>query len=272
MCLRYRQLETNNQKQYIGATMPDKTIIVTGASRGLGEAIVRQLMKQDCSVVMFARDKARLENLANNLWRGVPIAGDVTKQEDVERLIDETMTRFGKIDGVINCAGIIEPIELIEKADADAWAQVYNVNVLGALRVSQAALPHLFQQTGKIVNVSSKSVTSRKPGFGAYSTSKAALNHLTQMLALENEQVLSVAMGPGAIDTDMQALVIKQTQDRDDMIGQFFRNRPERTVPSPELPARAIATVALFGDFNLQGKFLMWDDEHVQQLVSRYWD
>ncbi len=251
--------------------MPDKTIIVTGASRGLGEAIVRQLMKQDCSVVMFARDKARLENLANNLWRGVPIVGDVTNQTDCERLIDETITRFGKLDALINCAGVIEPIETIEKADAEAWANVYNVNVLGALRVSQLALPHLFKQTGKIINVSSKAVNERKPGLGAYSTSKAALNHLTQMLALENEQVLSLAVGPGAIDTDMQMTIQEQTMERDDIIGRFFRNRPERTLPSPQDPAKAIATLAMYGDFNLQGKFLMWDDEIVQQLVTRYW-
>jgi len=252
--------------------MPDKTIIVTGASRGLGEAIVRQLMKQDCSVVMFARDKTRLENLANNLWRGVPIAGDVTNQADVQRLIDETITRFGKLDAVVNCAGIIEPIETVEKADPDAWAQVYNVNVLGALRVSQLALPYLFQQTGKIINVSSKAVNERKPGFGAYSASKAALNHLTQMLALENEQVLSIAVGPGAIDTDMQTTIEEQTKDRDDVIGQFFRNRPPRELPSPELPAQAIATLAMYGDFNLQSKFVMWDDDAVQQLVTRYWN
>ncbi len=252
--------------------MPDKTIIVTGASRGLGETIVRQLMKQDCSVVMFARDRVRLENLANNLWRGIPIVGDITKQADVERLVDETIMRFGKLDAIINCAGIIEPIETLEKADADAWLGVYNTNVLGALRLSQVALPHLFQQTGKIVNVSSKSVNERKPGFGAYSTSKAALNHLTQMLALENQQIVSVAMGPGAIATDMQTLVEEQTKVRDDIIGQFFRNRPERTIPSPELPAKAIATVAMYGDFNLQGQFFMWDDEPIQQLVTRYWD
>lgn len=250
--------------------MPDKAIIVTGASRGLGEAIVRQLMKQDCSVVMFARDRAKLENLANNLWRGIPVAGDITNQADCERVVDETITRFGKLDAIINCAGIIDPIETIEKGDADKWAEVYNTNVLGPLRLSQVALPYLFQQTGKIVNVSSKAVTSLKPGFGAYSTSKTALNHLTQMLALENEQIVSVAIGPGAINTDMQKS-IEETKERDDIVGHFFRNRPERTLPSPDEPAKAIATVAMYGDFNLQGKFFMWDDEPIQQLVTRYW-
>lgn len=251
--------------------MPDKTIIVTGASRGLGEAIVRQLMKQDCSVVMFARDTARLERLANTLWRAVPISGDVTNQADCERLIDETLTRFDKIDAVINCAGIIEPIETLEKADLAAWARVYDVNVLGALRVTQLALPHLFKQTGRIINVSSKAVHERKPGFGAYSTSKAALNHLTQMIALENEQVLCLAVGPGAIDTAMQQTIQHDTLERDDIIGQFFKRRPPRTLPSPDDSARAIATLALHADFNLQGQFMMWDDERVQQLVTRFW-
>ena len=251
--------------------MPDKTVIVTGASRGLGEAIVRQLMTQDCSVVMFARDAARLERLANTLWRAVAIPGDVTNQADCERLIDETLTRFDKIDAVINCAGIIEPIETLEKADIDAWAKVYEVNVLGALRVTQLALPHLFKQGGRIINVSSKVVNERKPGFGAYSTSKAALNHLTKMTALENEQTLCLAVGPGAIDTDMQDIIERDTLHRDDIIGQFFKRRPERTLPSPEEPAKAIATLALHADFNLQGQFVMWDDPQVQQLVTRFW-
>lgn len=251
--------------------MPDKTIIVTGASRGLGEAVVRQLMKQDCSVVMFARDATRLNVLANSLWRGVAIPGDVTNQADCERLIEETLTRFDKIDGVINCAGIIEPIETLEKADLEAWAHVYNVNVLGALRVSQLALPHLFKQSGRIINVSSKAVNELKPGFGAYSTSKAALNHLTQMLAYENEQVVCVSVGPGAIDTDMQQVIARETMSRDDLVGRFFQRRPPRTLPSPELPAQAIAALAIYADFNLQGKFVMWDDERVHQLIEKHW-
>lgn len=252
--------------------MPDKTIIVTGASRGLGEAIVRQLMKQDCSVVMFARDAVRLEQLANSLWRAVAIPGDVTVQADCERLIDETLNRFDKIDGLINCAGIIEPIDTLENGDLDGWAQVYNVNVLGALRVTQLALPHIFKQTGRIINVSSKAVNELKPGFGAYSTSKAALNHVTQMLAYENEQIVCVAVGPGAIDTDMQKVIERETMSRDDIVGRFFQRRPPRTLPSPDEPARAIATLAIYGDFNLQGKFVMWDDDRVQQLVKKHWD
>jgi NAD(P)-dependent dehydrogenase (short-subunit alcohol dehydrogenase family) len=251
--------------------MPDKTIIVTGASRGLGESVVRHLMQHDCSVVMFARDRVRLENLANNLWRGVPVVGDITKLADCERVVEQTIQRFGKLDAIVNCAGVIDPIETIEKANVEHWASVYDTNVLGALRLSQVALPHLFKQTGKIINVTSKAVSALKPGFGAYSASKAALNHMTQMLALENPQVLSVAIAPGAIRTDMQQVIADQTQDRDDVIGQFFRNRPERILPLPDEPAKAIATVAMYGDFNLQGKVLMWDDEPIQQLVMRYW-
>ena len=253
--------------------MPDKTIIVTGASRGLGEVIVRQLMTQDCSVVMFARDSARLERLANTLWRAVAIPGDVTIQADCERLIDETLTRFDKIDAVINCAGILEPIETLEKADADAWAKVYNVNVLGALRVTQLALPHLFKQQGRIINVSSDVVNKIKPGFGAYSTSKVALNHLTQMTALENEQVICLAVCPGVVDTEMQQIIERETMHRDDIIGQFFKRRPKRTgaLPSADEPAKAIATLALHADFNLQGQYMLWDDEPVQQLVTRFW-
>jgi NAD(P)-dependent dehydrogenase (short-subunit alcohol dehydrogenase family) len=253
--------------------MPDKTVIVTGASRGLGEAIVRQLMTQDCSVVMFARDDTRLQRLANTLWRAIAIAGDITNQNDCERLIDETLTRFDKIDAVINCAGIIEPIETLENADADAWAKVYDVNVLGALRVTQLALPHLFKQGGRIINVSSNVVNKLKPGFGAYSTSKVALNHLTQMTALENEQVICLAVGPGVVDTDMQKVIKRDTQNRDDIIGQFFNRRSERdrTLPAADNPAKAIATLALHADFNLQGQYILWDDEPVQQLVTRFW-
>ena len=251
--------------------MPDKCVIVTGASRGLGEAIVRQLIQQDCSVVMFARDAARLQMLANSLWRALAIAGDVTCQADCENLIGETIRRFGKIDALINCAGIIEPIETIEGADAGAWAKTLDVNLLGALRVSSLALPHLFRQRGKIINVSSKAVHEKKPGFGAYSSSKAALNHLTQMTALENQQVLCMAVGPGAMDTEMQQTIEAHTRGRDDIVGQFFRNRPARTRPSPAAAARAIATLALYADFNLQGQFVIWDDERVQGLVKRYW-
>ena len=223
--------------------MPDKCVIVSGAARGLGEATVRQLIQQDCSVVMFARDAARLRMLEDSLWRAVAIPGDITRQADCENLIEQTISRFGKLDALINCAAVIEPIETIERADAEAWAKTLDINLLGPLRLTSLALPHLFQQTGKIIHISSKAVHEKKPGFGAYSSSKAALNHLTQMTALENQQVLCLAVGPGAIDADMQ-----QTAK-----------------------ARAVAALALYADFDLQGQFVMWDDARVQRLAARCW-
>jgi NAD(P)-dependent dehydrogenase (short-subunit alcohol dehydrogenase family) len=250
--------------------MPDKTIIVTGASRGLGEAIVRDLIKRDVNVVMFARDASRLEVMANSLWRGVAVAGDVTLDADCEHLIEETLSRFGKIDGLINNAGIFDSIESIDHADIEAWRRMYEVNVLGTVRMCKLALPHLFKVTGRIVNVSSKATTALKPGFAAYSSTKAAINHLTEMLALEEPQVVSVAVGPGAMDTGMQSFIQSATSNRGDLIGRFFAKRPPRELPSPADPARAIATLALYADHDLKGKFLMWDDERVQNLVKKH--
>lgn len=250
--------------------MPDKTVIVTGASRGLGEAIVRQLIKYDANIVMVARDAGRLQTLANSLWRAVPVAGDVTNEADCQRVIDTTLERFDKIDAIINNAGIIEPLDTLENADIAGWAKVYEVNVLGVLQLTKLALPHLFKQAGRIINISSKATYSLKPGFGAYSTSKAALNHLTQMLALEHPVVVSTAVGPGAIDTEMQAVIERETTNRNDIIGKFFAERPPRELPSPEAPAQAIATLALYAQHDLQGQFVMWDDERVQAWVKKY--
>lgn len=250
--------------------MPDKTIIVTGASRGLGEAIVRDMIKRDVNVVMFARDASRLEVLANSLWRGVAVAGDVTVESDCQRLIEETLSRFGKIDALINNAGIFDSIETIDHADFDAWQQMYAVNVLGTARMCKLALPHLFKVTGRIVNVSSKAAHALKPGFAGYSITKAAVNHLTEMLALEEPQVVSLAVGPGAIDTAMQSFIQSATNNRSDLVGRFFAKRPPRELLSPVDPARSIATLALYADHDLKGKFVMWDDERVQKLVKKH--
>jgi len=90
------------------------------------------------------------------------------------------------------------------------------------------------------------------------------------MLALEEPQVVSLAVGPGAMDTQMQTFIESTTSNRTDVVGRFFAKRPPRELPLPDEPARAIATLVLYADHDLKGKFLMWDDERVQKLVKRY--
>ncbi|MGN9786718.1 SDR family oxidoreductase [Nonomuraea sp. ZG12] len=187
----------------------DRVCLVTGANRGIGHELVRQLCQAGDTVVLTARDMGKAERAVAGLPGAVPMRLDVTDQASVDALAREVGKRLGRLDVLVNNAAVhYDTWQWAESADLDVVREALETNLLGAWRVTLALLPLLRESGhGRVVNVSSElgSLAGMGGGTPAYAVSKTSLNALTRMLAAElrPDGVLVNAVCPGWVATDM---------------------------------------------------------------------
>src|ERR1700689_802398 len=191
-----------------------RVIIVTGASRGIGAAAAAALAKEGASVMLAARDGNLATEVADSIieagGRAHATACDVSDHAAVEWLVLEAEGRFGRVDTLINNAGVIEPIATIAESDPAAWARNIEINLIGAYNPIRAVLPRMIKAGGgTIVNVSSGAAIRPLEGWSAYCTAKAGLAMLTRAIMLENTAngIRVFGFQPGTTDTDMQGTI-----------------------------------------------------------------
>lgn len=186
-----------------------KVALVTGASSGIGEATAFALAKAGASVAVAARRADRLAGLVSRIeaagGKALALTGDMAKQDDAIGVVDETVRRLGRIDILINSAGIMESGG-IEGADLDLYRKVIDINLLGTVYTSRAAIPHMLKQgVGDIVTISS--LAGRKGGAmtNAYSASKHAVNSMTDAMRQElgDRNIRVSILMPGATKTEV---------------------------------------------------------------------
>jgi len=169
--------------------MKDKVVIITGASSGIGEALARHLAGLRVNLVLAARNLEKLEELKLDLEKKVPdlliVKTDVSVEVDCKQLIDKTIEKFGKIDILINNAGI-SMRALFEKVDLDVIRQLMDVNFWGTVYCTKFALPHLLKSHGSLVGVSSIAGYKGLPGRTGYSASKFAMQGFLEVVRIEN--------------------------------------------------------------------------------------
>lgn len=184
-------------------SIKDKVVIITGASSGIGAATARLLVQEGAKVVLAARSVERLEVLTAELGAAtLPLPTDVTVAADVERLVDETLSHFGRIDVLFANAGVYIPGQVTE-GDPDAWATLMDVNVDGVLRCAHTVLPHMLQQqSGDILVTSSISGHVDIHWEPIYSASKHAIQTFVHTL---RRQVAASGIRVGAIAPGMVA-------------------------------------------------------------------
>ena len=189
-----------------------RVAIVTGANRGIGLEVVRQLAEHEYVVVLGSRDLGKGEAAARRARLGERVLVrklDVTSAPDIERLRDELADSHGSLTALVNNAAInYDPDQDATDADLDVVRETLETNLFGAWRMCQAFIPLLQESRhGRIVNVSSEagSLTEMGAGSPAYATSKVALNALTRMLAAElhRDRILVNSVSPGWVATDM---------------------------------------------------------------------
>lgn len=185
----------------------DKTIIVTGAANGIGYELARQLLAKRARVAAVDIDQDALQRLQTDSAAGgrLSLHGlDITTIEKVEKLPDEVIAAHGSVDGLINCAGVIQPFVRISDIDYSAVDRVMRVNFYGSLYMIKSILPHLLKRTeAHIVNVSSMGGFLPVPGQAVYGASKAALKLLSEALYAEllDMPVCVTTVFPGGTDT-----------------------------------------------------------------------
>lgn len=186
-----------------------KVVVITGASSGLGEATARHLSAEGATVVLGARRTERIQALADELngdgGKALAIQTDVTDADQVKRLVDAAVQRFGRIDVMLNNAGLM-PHSPLERLKIDDWNRTIDVNFRGVLYGIAAALPYMKeQQAGHIINVSSVGGHKVRPGSAVYAATKAAVLMISEGLRQEVKpyHIRTTVLSPGAIATEL---------------------------------------------------------------------
>jgi len=187
----------------------NKIVVVTGASSGLGEATARLLSAQGATVVLGARRADRLQSLAKDLesrgGKALALTTDVTRREQVKALVDSAVQAYGRIDVMINNAGLM-PQAALERLKVDEWEQMIDVNIKGVLYGIAAALPHMQRQkAGHFINVSSVAGHRVGPGFAVCAATKYAVRALSEGLRQEVKpyNIRTTVISPGAVATEL---------------------------------------------------------------------
>ncbi|MFT3737631.1 MAG: SDR family oxidoreductase [Breznakibacter sp.] len=187
----------------------DKVIVITGASSGLGEAAARLLSNEGAIVVLAARRKDKLESLVNEIknngQRATAIETDVTDAKQVQDLVDAAVKEYGKIDVMINNAGLMQQ-SLLEDAKITEWNNMIDINIKGVLYGIAAALKHMkVQKFGHIINVAS--VSGHKTGIGdaIYAATKHSVRVISEVLRQEVKpyNLRTTIVSPGAVDSEL---------------------------------------------------------------------
>lgn len=185
-----------------------KVVVITGASSGIGEATARLLAAEGAAVALGARRKDRLEALAASIQgaggKAAAFAADVTRREQVEALVRGAVESFGRVDVVVNNAGLM-PLSPLAKLKVDEWERMIDVNIKGVLYGIAAALP-LFQQqgSGHVINVSSVAGHVVFPASAVYSATKFAVRAISEGLRRESgPQIRTTIISPGAVATEL---------------------------------------------------------------------
>jgi len=192
--------------------MPDKnavkTAIVTGAARGIGLATTKLFLAEGRQVAMIDRDADELTKVAGELTGVLPVVCDVSVPEQVDEMVATVMGEFGRIDALINNAGVAE-FSLIGDTDFQKWRTVMETNLDGVFLCSQAVIPHLRRVSGAIVNIASISGLRASTLRVAYGTSKAAVIQLTKQQAVElgEDGVRVNCVAPGPVKTKLAMAV-----------------------------------------------------------------
>lgn len=209
-----------------------KSVLITGASRGIGAHAVRIFVDAGAQVGMVARDAAALTALARDTG-ALPIPADMADFGAVERAVATLRDRFGGLDVLVNNAGVIDPIAPLAQADPAEFGRLIDVNLKGVFHGLRAAMP-VMAQGGTLITVGSGAAYNPLEGWGAYCSSKAAAWMLTRVAAVEAPHLRIMSLSPGTVATDMQRTI------RASGINPVSQLDWDAHIP-PEWPARALA-------------------------------
>ncbi len=263
-----------------------RVALVTGAGRGLGRAVAVALAQEGARLAVASRTVSELCETLRLIAKysdSIAIPTDVGDAEQVRCLLERTVQHHGKLDTVVNAAGILGPIGPLWNCDLNRWRDAMNVNLFGTLYVCHAAVPHLIKAArGKIINFAGGGAATPRANFTAYSASKAALVRMTETLAqeLRPHRIDVNAIAPGLVNTRMLDEIehAGQAAGAEADAVAALRNG---TIPgaSPELAGELAVFLASSESDGLTGKLISaphddwrkWNRERIDELTATQW-
>lgn len=229
-------------------TLENKVLIITGASSGIGEATAKKLAQDGAKVVLMARSEDKLKSLKQDIenknGEALVVSGDVTNADDFKNAVQQTVDKFGKLDGLINNAGLM-PLSFVEKLKTDEWEQMVDVNIKGVLNGVAAVLPELKKNKGgDIINISSMAAHRYFPGGAVYCATKSAVKMFSEGLRQELSPKYGInvtSIEPGAVDTNLTSTItdedikekMKQMQKMTTLESEDIANAIHYTLTQP---------------------------------------
>ncbi|GMM55724.1 sepiapterin reductase family protein [Maudiozyma humilis] len=245
--------------------MPAKVIIVTGVSRGIGRSIVDTIFKEEPETIVYgiARSEAPLKELKEQYGdHFFYIVGDITDAGKLKQLAADAVRDHGKIDSVVANAGVLEPVQRIHDADIDAWKRLYDINFFSIVSLVSITVEQIARSHGNYVFVSSDASTMYFSNWGAYGSSKAALNHLALTVANEEPNVRCLAVAPGIVDTSMQVNIRENVGNNmsAEHHAMFKDLKESNKLLDSNVPATVYANLALRGvPESINGTYVSYD-------------
>ena len=221
----------------------DKIALITGAGSGMGAATAKRFVDEGATVVLVGRTQDKLDDVAKDLpSEQVHVRpADVADADAVNQLVEEVVATCGRLDILVNNAGVATQSRITD-TDDDTWRKIMSINVDGVFHCCRAALPHLIESRGNIVNTSSVSGLGGDWAMSVYNASKGAVSNFTRALALDHggDGVRVNAVCPSLTRTDMASGVF----EKDDLLDKFAERMPLGAGAAPEDIASAIAFLA----------------------------
>ena len=223
--------------------LKDKTAIITGGGTGIGLATARAFYQEGAKIILFGRRKEKLEKAVEKLGgSAIIVQGDMTNNNDLDQLINETLHNFKKIDILVNNAGLFNGSPLHEISDSQ-WDEIMDINIRSVFQLTRRVLPAMLSQKyGSIIHISSILGLIAVPQVAAYNVSKGALNQFSRSIAVEygSSGIRSNSICPGLIATDMTADLMKDA----DLMKEWSKEYPIGRFGKPEDVANACLYLA----------------------------
>ena len=223
--------------------LKDKTAVITGGGSGIGLETARDFNQEGAKIVLFGRRKEKLEKAVDDLnGSAIFVQGDMTNNDDLDKLINETLNHFKGIDILVNNAGLFNGAPLHEISDLE-WDKMMNINIRSVFQLTKRVLPvMLSKKKGSIIHISSILGLIAVPQVAAYNVSKGALNQFSRSIAVEYgpSGIRSNSICPGLIETDMTADLMKDVE----LMKEWSKEYPIGRFGKPEDVANACLYLA----------------------------
>ena len=243
-----------------------KTVLITGASRGIGAAAAQIFARAGANVVLTARTESEIAGLVAEITKAggnaIAVKCDVSRFDEVQKATDAALKAYGSLDVLINNAGVVDPIGPLASADPDEWARTIDINIKGVFNGMRAALP-VMTSGSTILTVSSGAAHSALEGWSAYCASKAGAAMLTKAADTENRAagIRIMGLSPGTVATEMQVKI------RASGINPVSKLDPSAHIPA-SWAARALFWMCTKAANDFLGQEISLRDEKIRRRIG----